>query len=129
MVAVLLLQVSWVAPGRSHCQMFVRSAVQVLHGHKYDQYHKRTAHLSALAWKKSPFWRKFRNDSVPGDIVYWYGTKRNPAGHCAIRLPGNKYAENSVVHWPGSLWGKGLRLVYRVRPPDLIVRLPGRIVP
>ena len=128
LIAFLLIYPAWAAPGKSHCQMYVRYCVQTLWGHKYDQYHKATADASARAWMKSPYYVNPKRGSVPSDICYWFGTPGNPAGHVAIRVTSNKYAENSTVHYPGAHFGKGWRDVRNVRPPDMLVRIPGRYV-
>lgn len=127
-IAVLTLYTSWIAPGKSFCYRLVRQDVQILYGHRYDRYHKATAHLSYLAWKKSKWARDPKLGIEPGDIMLWKGTSWNPAGHAAIALPNWMLAENSTVHWPGPLWGKGFRDRRRVRACDLIVRLPPRYV-
>lgn len=63
------------------------------------------------------------NGSVPGDILFWeHG--HGPHGHVAIRIPGNRVAENSTAHAPdGKPDGRGTRPLDELGPPSLIVRL------
>lgn len=106
------------------CQKFQRQCVAATYGDRFDRFRAATAHESALRWKASPWAIEPEGWGVVGDIYYWFGDESNPSGHTAIRIPGNKVAENSTAHrHTGN--GKGTRPLIKLRgKPDLIVRLP-----
>lgn len=108
---------------RGMCQKFARQVIQSVYGDKYDAYHKASANLSHDAWKRSKFAVDPSRGSVVGDLLYWDGDAAQPDGHVAIRIAGNRVAENSVIHY-GPNGGKSTRAMSRLREPDLIVRLP-----
>jgi hypothetical protein len=107
------------------CQRFVRQVRQSLTGERYNRFDKSTAHLTAKALEKSVYIVESVHGSVPGDFFYWYGTVDQPSGHAAIRVYGNRIAENSFVHvGRGNDGAKGFRKLSEIRAPDLIVRYP-----
>ncbi len=111
--------------GRSMCQKWARERYQRVYGKKLAYVHESTAHLAMAEWQKTPYAHPGGSWGVVGDILYWRGTPSQPEGHVAIRILGNKIAENSVVHflWDGD--GRGTRQIKNLpRKPDLIVRLP-----
>lgn len=106
-----------------NCQRFVRRCYEVLFADMLEAYHQPTAHLAAMRWRKSRFAVPGTTWGVAGDIYYWYATANQRAGHAAIRVLGNRVAENSTVHEKGKLGGRGFRALSQLRQPDLIVRL------
>jgi hypothetical protein len=60
------------------------------------------------------------SNSLPGDLIFWTDGKH---GHAAVRIPGNKIAENSSVHSTGGSDARGTRKIEDLRSPDIIVRL------
>ncbi len=106
------------------CQRFVRQCIQAVHGSRFDEFHESTAAESLKSWRSSSFAVDPKRGSVPGDILYWRGTDSNPSGHVAIRVSGNRVAENSYVHEGNPQGSKGFRPLYKLRLPHLIVRLP-----
>lgn len=111
------------------CQKFTRQVVQSLYGSQFDQWlWKDSAHLAAMAWAGSPYDVAPSRGSVVGDILYWFATPNNPFGHVAIRVAGNQIAENSTRHAYGRNGCKGLTSIVTVRPYQLIVRLPEKLI-
>lgn len=60
------------------------------------------------------------NNSKVGDIIFWFDGSH---GHVAVRVPGNKVAENSSVHSTGGSDARGTRRIADLRSPDCIIRL------
>jgi hypothetical protein len=109
------------------CQRYQRQCVQHTYGSRFNQFHKSNADESGRAWSKSEFAKPGGAWGVVGDIYYWFATEGQPDGHTAIRIPGNKVAENSTAHRKTGN-GKGVRSLSELRrKPDLIVRLPGKV--
>jgi hypothetical protein len=84
-----------------------------------------TATDAAWFWSQTKYAHGGGGWGAIGDLLYWFGNPSQPEGHVVIRIPGNKIAENSVVHflWDGD--GRGTRAIKNLpRTPDLIVRLP-----
>ena len=109
---------------RGYCQKFVRQCIQHLYGDRFDEFHKADAKLSFYAWRESEWFVMPHRGSVPGDILYYVGPGHGPHGHVAIRLKGNKVAENSIVHQNGKYGGKGIRKLDTVGYPVGVIRLP-----
>jgi hypothetical protein len=56
--------------------------------------------------------------TLPGDIVFFVGFEHGKAGHVAIRIWRNLYAENSSVHWGGDDHdARGTRPLHSIRWP------------
>jgi hypothetical protein len=85
---------------------------------------KPSADEAATAFSSSKYAVDPSRGSVPGDLLYWFGTPRNSFGHVAFRMFHNKLAENSTRHKYGPEGCKGLADIKTVRKPELIVRLP-----
>ncbi len=110
---------------RSMCQKWARECYERVYGDIFHGDNPATAHAAMQYWRDTPFVKGGNQWGAVGDLLYWRGTPSQPEGHVAIRILGNKIAENSVVHylWDGD--GRGTRDIKRLpRTPDLIVRLP-----
>ncbi len=110
---------------RSECQKWARQQYEAVYGDIFHADNPLTAHAAMRFWRDTPFAKDGNQWGVVGDLLYWRGTPSQPAGHVAIRIAGNRIAENSVVHflWDGD--GRGTRAIKNLpRTPDLIVRLP-----
>jgi hypothetical protein len=112
------------ARGKSLCQRWVRQCIQAVYGDRFDAFHKASAKESAAHWRKSKYWLVGSHPSVPGDIWYWTTPEHGEYGHVAIRVTGNKVAENSVLHYGDDGDGRGTRSLSIITKPTLIVRLP-----
>jgi hypothetical protein len=105
--------------------MFVRLNVQYSFGNQFDKLlWKNTADEAATAFSGSEYAVDPARGSVPGDILYWFGTPKNSFGHVGFRMFHNKLGENSTRHRYGPEGCKGLADITVVRKPELIVRLP-----
>ncbi len=62
-----------------------------------------------------------KNGTKPGDLYFWLDGEH---GHVALRIQGNKLAENSSVHSTNGSDARGLRRLRDVRPPDIVIRFP-----
>ncbi len=122
--AVRVIETTGSDARRGMCQKAVREAVQQEYGSKYDEYHRGTAHASMLAWKQSEYAHKPSDGSVIGDILYKAGDSTNPAGHCGIRVAGNKVAENATTKIGRVRGAYGYRTLEEFGGYALIVRLP-----
>jgi len=106
------------------CQKFQRQVVAAVYGNRFERYRTGTAHGSALRWRKSQYALPGGTWGQVGDIYYWYEDSGQPNGHTAIRILGNRVAENSVVHGDANSGGRGTRKLGQIQKPDLIIRLP-----
>ncbi len=106
------------------CQRFVRQVIFAVHGPEFENYRANNAHNTAKIWRRSRYVVAPENGSQIGDILYWYATPRQPDGHVAIRVAGNRFAENSVVHRGKKNGAKGTRPLHAKKSPDLLIRLP-----
>ncbi len=106
------------------CQKFVRQVIQAVYGPKFDRYRAGSAKEAAKLWEDSPFAIDPKRGSTPGDILYWTSQRHGRNGHVAIRIFGNSVCENSIVHHHPKIGGKGIRSIFDLDQPDLIVRLP-----
>ncbi len=104
------------------CQRWVRQVVQATFGDQFDEFWEPTAAATGQAFAVD-----FRlvvdphQGSQPGDLLYKL-TGSGAAGHVAIRILGNRVAENSSCHWNGRD-ARGLRKLTEFGHADLIVRL------
>lgn len=107
------------------CQMFARLCVEDVYGLLYDKYiHKGTAEAARRSMIKAGFSVPLSNGSAVGDILYKQGTPGQPEGHVGIRIPGNRVAENSSVHWSAKNGARGVRSLKDFGRVDTIIRLP-----
>jgi cell wall-associated NlpC family hydrolase len=106
------------------CQRFVRQVVQRVAGSRYDRFFLGTANLSARAFLGTSYVVPDAVFGVPGDLLYWYGSRGQTAGHAAIRITGDRIAQNSITDkWDLATGHKGTRKISEMRTPDLVVRL------
>jgi hypothetical protein len=106
------------------CQRFVRQVVQKALGGRFNGYWRDTADKTARAFLGSRFVVHEAGFGAAGDLLYWYGSGNQTAGHVAINLDGARVAHNSVTdRWDAESGHKGTRLISRLRAPDLIIRL------
>jgi hypothetical protein len=111
--------------GKSQCQSFARTSYEDEYGDIFHDDNPPTATDAAWEWSQTKYARAGGNWGAVGDIYYWFGTPDQPAGHAAIRIPGNRVAENSIIHHKATGDGRGTRKLTELRGfPDLIVRLP-----
>jgi hypothetical protein len=109
--------------GRGWCYRFIRQNIEALYGHKYTKYDDDTAKKAAARWQRSRYALPDGQTAQIGDICFWTHA-HGPNGHVAIRVKGNRYCENSIVHDNGTSGGKGFRGLDEMGKPDLIIRLP-----
>lgn len=83
------------------------------------------AKQAALFYAQSGFAIKhFRYlGSKPGDVLFWLDGLH---GHVAVRISGNRIAENSSVHSTDGSDARGTRNLRDVRPPDIVIRFPAK---
>ncbi len=109
-------------PKKPHrCQEWVRLCAEQEFGTKFDDEFDETALLSARNFKGTKYEVPLENGSQPGDLLYKM-TGSGGNGHVAIRILGNKVAENSSVHWDGRD-ARGVRTLKEFGNFDMIVRL------
>ena len=109
------------------CQKWVRQVVQRVYGDDFDPFMKPTALESARAFlQDGRYVVPLHRGSVPGDLLYkMHGSGGD--GHVAIRVIGNRVAENSSLHWNAEAArpdARGFRSLKEYGHYDLIVRLP-----
>jgi hypothetical protein len=106
------------------CQRFVRQVVQSVEPKRFNKYFTGTANATARRFVKSPYVIIGGGFGVPGDLLYWFGSPRQTAGHAAIRVAGNRIAQNSITDKYDAATGyKGFRAIDTMRVPNVIVRL------
>lgn len=106
------------------CQKFVRQVVQSVAGGKFDALWRGTADKTARAFLHTKFAHIGAGFGEPGDLLYWFGSGRQTAGHAAINLDGQRIAQNSITDkWDKASGNKGTRLISTMRAPDLVVKL------
>jgi hypothetical protein len=105
--------------------MWVRLVTDAVYGKDaFRQYFGRTARISALRFKKSPYFVPLKHGSKIGDILFkTHGS--GGFGHVGIRIEGNRVAENSSVHvGEYDNEARGIRTLKEFGDYDVIVRLP-----
>lgn len=114
------------------CQRFVREVVQAVYGNTFDSYWAASAALTARNFRrKGVLIVPLSHGSTVGDLLY-KTTGSGGDGHVGIRVPGNRVAENSSLHWdPESAHpdARGFRTLSAFGHYDVIVRLPAPQVP
>jgi hypothetical protein len=105
-----------------YCWRWCRQVVEADYGKLLKPYYRRSARLTALALIQSPYFVPLKRGHVIGDILFkTHGSGGD--GHCGIRIPDNRVAENSSVHWDGND-ARGIRTLREFGNFDVIVRLP-----
>lgn len=108
------------------CQRWVRQCCQAVYGAKYDRYWQASAKDTAVMFLKHPPEGAVVLETGDvkrtrlGDLLY-ARTGHGGYGHVAVRVLGNRIAENSVVHH-GDHGAIGLRPLADFSF-DLVVRL------
>lgn len=79
-------------------------------------------HFQRLGWVLPE-----KADTIPGDLYFWIGPNHGKHGHVAIRIYGNRIAENSSFHVFGDdVDARGTRLLRFIEQDVLVVRFPVR---
>lgn len=107
-----------------YCQKFVRQCVQKIYGSRFDEYFKASAYETMLAFQNSPYAVPAGQGSQVGDLLYKGRKTSGRYGHVAIRILGNKVAENSSSHVSETdRDARGMRSLEAFGAYELIVRL------
>ena len=86
-----------------YCQRFVRQLVQAVYGAKYDKHFAASAAETMENFRKAGLAVKYDaalpgGGSELGDLLYKGTRTSGKFGHVAVRVAGNKAAENSSSH-------------------------------
>ncbi len=74
----------------------------------------------AARWFKRKGFAVDPERTLPGDLFFWLDGAH---GHVAMRVKGNKIAENSSVHSHAGSDARGVRRLGDLRPVDVVIRL------
>jgi hypothetical protein len=77
---------------------------------------------SAAAWYREhglSIWHLGWLNTQPGDLLFWLDGNH---GHAAVRISGNRIAENSSVHSTNGSDARGTRSIQSMRAPVVVVR-------
>jgi hypothetical protein len=109
------------------CLRFVRQVAQSAFGEAAWPVPRGSDAKDALEWftARGALLGK-SNLGTPGCLLFWVGPGHGKHGHVAIRIPGNRFAENSSLHiGRGDADARGVRqMIKRNRPTHVVRFLP-----
>jgi hypothetical protein len=111
---------------RYWCSRFCRRVARRVYGSKFDHFFGASARETADRFKAAGLLLDAEAASVPGDLLFKLDAASGKSGHVAIRVEGNKVAENSSTKKGRINGALGFRTLEEFGRVTAIGRLPNK---